>query len=170
MRRLDIGCGNFKMPNAEYLDIDPDAHPDILHDLNQYPYPVADNTYDEIYCKHIIEHLNEPNKFIREVLRVLTPGGKAYIETPHFTSRMAYSEPQHKHFFSYFMFVNITDKLSIKVLKHQLTFYKTFRHCGIGFLANKFPKTYERFWTYMFPAENIVFVFEKVGAKELVTN
>ena len=98
---------------------------------------------------------------MRELLRILAPGGKAFIETPHFTSRMAYAEVEHKHYFSYFMFINITDKLKIKVLEHWLTFYKTYRHCGVGFLANKFPKIYEQFWTYIFPAENVIFVFEK---------
>ena len=61
------------------------------------------------------------------------------------------------------MFRELTNKLrpGIKILKWKMTFYKTFRAFGIQWLANKDPEHYERFWTYMFPAENIIFQFSK---------
>jgi ubiquinone/menaquinone biosynthesis C-methylase UbiE len=155
-KRLDIGCGNNKMPGATYIDIDPDVHPDIVHDLNKFPYPIADNSFDEIYAKHIIEHLNDPVGFMKEMARVLKPGGTIFVETPHFSSRVAYSEPQHKLFFSYFMFNSLINKLPLEVMEQKMTFYKSFRTCGIAALANKYPDSYERFWTYMFPAENVI--------------
>lgn len=161
--RLDIGCGNNKVPGATYLDFDIKAKPDILHDLNQFPYPIADNTFDEIFAKHIIEHLNDPIGFMREMCRVLKPGGTIFVATPHFSCRVAYSEPQHKLFFSYFMFNNVINGLDLEVLEQKITFFKTFRATGISFLANKYPDTYERFWTYMFPAENVILFARKKG-------
>jgi SAM-dependent methyltransferase len=159
--RLDIGCGNNKMPGATYVDIDPKANPDILHDLNKFPYPIKDNTFEEIYAKHIIEHLNDPIGFMREMCRILKPGGTIFVETPHFSSRVAYSEPQHTLFFSYFMFNNLINGLDFEVVEQKITFYKTFRSFGIAYLANKNPDTYERFWTYMFPAENVTLIARK---------
>lgn len=159
--RLDVGCGNNKIPGAAYIDIDPNANPDIVHDLNKFPYPVADNSFEEIYAKHIIEHLNDPIGFMRELTRILKPGGRVYVETPHFSCRVAYSEPQHKLFFSYFMFNNLINGLDLEVVEQKITFYKTFRACGIACLANKYPDTYERFWTYMFPAENVILCAQK---------
>jgi SAM-dependent methyltransferase len=155
-KRLDIGCGNNKVPGAIYLDVDPNAHPDILHDLNVFPYPILDRSFDEIVAKHIIEHLDNPIGFMREIARILKPGGTVYIETPHFSSRVAYSEPQHKSFFSYFMFNSLIQGLDLEVIEQRITFYKSFRACGISSLVNRFPDTYERFWTYMFPAENVI--------------
>jgi len=160
-KRLDIGCGNNKMPGATYLDIDPKTNPDIVHNLDKFPYPLADNSFDEIFAKHVIEHLEDPVGFMKEIARILKPGGTVYVETPHFSCRVAYSEPQHKRFFSFFMFNSIINSLPLEVIKQRLTFYKTFRVAGISYLANKFPDSYERFWTYMFPAENVILVARK---------
>ena len=160
-RILDIGCSVNKMPNTVGIDIDPASDADIIHDLNRYPYPIAGNSINQIYAKHIIEHLDDPKSFLREIYRILRPGGKVFIETPHFSCRVAYSEPQHKLFYSYFMFDELLKGLDFKVLKREITFYKTFRTLGIRRLANKFPDTYERFWTYIFPAENLTLLAEK---------
>ena len=159
---LDVGCARNKMPGAIGIDIDKNSNADLIHDLNAYPYPIEANSIDQIYAKHIIEHVEDPRKFIRELHRLLKPGGKAFIETPHFSCRVAYSEPEHKLFYSYFMFEELMKGLQVKVLRHEMTFHKIFRALGIRSLANRFPDTYERFWTYRFPAENVIFSFEKL--------
>ena len=160
---IDFGCKIGKMAGAIGVDIDPATQADVIHDLNRFPYPFPDNHADKIYAKHIIEHLDSPREFIEEIYRILKPGGLAWIETPHFSSHSAYADPEHKLYFSYFMFRELTKKLrpKIKIIEWKLTFYKTFRACGIQWLANKDPMHYERFWTYMFPAENVIFQFSK---------
>jgi len=160
---LDFGCRTEKIPGATGVDIDPDSDAEVIHDLNVCPFPFEDNSVDKIYAKHIIEHLDDPIMFIKEIWRILKPGGTVFIETPHFSNYVAFSEPQHKFFYSYFTFRNILDysKKPFKILQWELTFYKTFRALGIKYLANKFPETYERFWTFMFPAENIKLLIEK---------
>ena len=160
-KRLDIGCGANKVLGAIYLDIDLKVNPDILHDLNKFPYPIENDSFDEIYAKHVIEHLNDPASFMCEIVRILKPGGTVFIETPHFSSRVAYSEPQHKLFFSYFMFNSLISGRDLEVVKQRITFYKSFRMVGISCLANKFPDSYERFWTYIFPAENVTLLARK---------
>ena len=161
LKRLDIGCGNNKMAGCTYLDADPKVNPDIVHDLNNFPYPVEDNSYDGIHAKHIIEHLDDPQRFLHELCRILKPGGRIFLETPHFSSYVAYSEAQHKLFYSYFLVVNLVRPTSLEIEKGEITFFKTYRFFGIKYLANKNPRTYERFWTYIFPAENLKFVLKK---------
>ncbi len=158
---LDIGCCTRKIPGAIGIDIDPNSSADIFHDLNVYPYPVESNSIDKIYAKHVIEHLDNTRLFVKELHRILKPGGTVFIETPHFSCRVAYSEPEHKLFFSYFMFTELLKGLTFKVLKQEITFHKIFRSVGIKALANRFPDTYERFWTYMFPAENVLLLAQK---------
>ncbi|MCX5681064.1 MAG: class I SAM-dependent methyltransferase [Candidatus Omnitrophica bacterium] len=158
---LDIGCGRNKIEGAIGVDIDQNSQADIIHDLNCYPYPVEANSADEVYAKHIIEHLDDPQAFLQEIYRILKPAGKAFIETPHFSSYVAYSEPGHKIFCSYFMLSNMIAHTKFKIIKQEITFYKTFRLFGIKYLADKFPRSYERFWTYIFPAENIKIVLTK---------
>ncbi|MDD5440223.1 MAG: methyltransferase domain-containing protein [Candidatus Omnitrophica bacterium] len=160
---LDLGCKKQKVPGAIGVDIDPASDADVIHDLEIFPYPFQDNYADAIYAKHIIEHVKNPAGLIREAHRILKPGGTVYIETPHFSNYVAYAEPQHRLFYSYFMFRNLLKEANVpfRIVRWELTFYKTFRLFGIKYLANRFPEQYERFWTFIFPAENIVLVMEK---------
>lgn len=155
MKILDFGCSNNKVLKAIGVDIDIQNHPDIVFDLNRFPYPFKESSVDQVHAKHILEHLNDLYGIFREVHRVLKNNGDFFIEVPHFTSRVAYSEPEHNRYFSYFMFDKLVKAIPCKVIKRKITFYKTFRFFRIQALANKFPDTYERFWAYLFPAENI---------------
>jgi SAM-dependent methyltransferase len=158
---LDIGCGNNKIKGALGLDIDTSSQADIVCDLNKYPYPIVSGEFDKVYAKHIIEHVDDPINFMKELYRIIKPGGSLFIETPHFSSYVAYSEPQHKRFFSYFMIDEILKKVPFRIAEREITFYKSFRLFGVKWLANKHPRNYEKFWTYLFPAENITALLKK---------
>ena len=162
---LDIGCGNNKIAGAVGLDIDPATKADVIWDLNRYPYPFDAGSFDEIYGKHIIEHVDDPIALVKEIYRVTKPGGVCFIETPHFSCYVCYSEPQHKRYFSYFMIDEILKKVPFRIKKREITFFRTFRLFGIKSLANMYPRGYEKFWTYIFPAENIKIWLEKAAAK-----
>ncbi|MFZ5803154.1 MAG: class I SAM-dependent methyltransferase [Candidatus Omnitrophota bacterium] len=167
LKILDIGCGRNKISGAVGIDIDRHSLADIFHDLNRYPYPLKEASFDQIYAKHIIEHLDDPRAFLREIARILKPGGAAFVETPHFSSRVAYSEPEHKLFYSYFMFDSLLSGIpELCFVERKITFYKTFRAIGIQCLANRYPDAYERFWTYWFPAENIKVLLQKKGTED----
>ncbi len=159
---LDLGCKNSKIPGAIGVDVCKDTQADVIHDLEVFPYPFETNSIDKIYTKHLIEHLNNPKGFLKEVHRILKSGGEIYIETPHFSNYVAYAEPEHKLYYSYFMFKNLISAGDFVIESIELTFYKTFRFFGIRFLANKFPEQYERFWTYLFPAECIIAKLKKI--------
>ncbi len=44
---------------------------------------IDDNTFDWILCNHVLEHIPEDAKAIRELFRVLKPGGKALLQVPY---------------------------------------------------------------------------------------
>lgn len=155
MTILDLGCSENKVGQAIGVDIDIANHPDLVFDLNKFPYPLKDNSVDRVYAKHILEHLGDLYGIFREVYRVLKKDGDFIIEVPHFSCRVAYSEPEHNRFFSYFMFDKLIKEIPCRVLKREITFHRSFRRVGIKALANRFPDAYERFWTYLFPAENV---------------
>ena len=161
MKILDLGCKNNKIPGTIGVDICPDTQADVIADFEAFPYPFESNCIDTIYAKHIIEHLHNPKGFLKEIHRILKPGGEVFIETPHFSNYVSYAEPDHKHFYSYFAFKHMVPTADFSVVRHQMTFYKTFRFFGIMSLANRFPEDYERFWTYIFPAESIIVVLRK---------
>jgi SAM-dependent methyltransferase len=50
-------------------------------DTDRLPWP--DASFDAITCMHVVEHLVKPSHLIGECARLLKPGGRVYIETPH---------------------------------------------------------------------------------------
>lgn len=66
--------------NYKVLDKVPDYHPDIVGDVHDLP--LADNSVDAIICIAVLEHVEEPQRAVREIYRVLKPGGYCYIYVP----------------------------------------------------------------------------------------
>jgi SAM-dependent methyltransferase len=51
--------------------------------LERDTLPWPDACMDRVTCMHLVEHLNGFAHLLKEVARLLKPGGSAYIETPH---------------------------------------------------------------------------------------
>ena len=51
-RVLDIGCGTNKVPGAVGMDKNPRTDADVIHDLDDLPYPFADDEFDEVIGRH----------------------------------------------------------------------------------------------------------------------
>lgn len=62
------------------LDKVADYHPDIIGDVLDLPF--ENESVDAILGIHLLEHVEEPQRAVREVYRVLKPGGYAYFDTP----------------------------------------------------------------------------------------
>jgi SAM-dependent methyltransferase len=60
-----------------------DAKPTILEDAG-----IADETFDVVILNHVIEHMTDPLQSLREINRVLKPGGHLVIETPRYDTLM----------------------------------------------------------------------------------
>jgi len=58
----------------------------IKHDLNDFPYPLEDNSFDVVVSNQVIEHLLYPVKFLKEIYRILKPGGYTVISTENLAS------------------------------------------------------------------------------------
>jgi hypothetical protein len=70
MNKLNLGCGtNIK---KSYINVDYFEHKgvDKIYDLNKYPLPFQDNQFKEILLLDILEHLGNPDKYIRELWRI----------------------------------------------------------------------------------------------------
>lgn len=81
-RRLNVGSGEAPMTFWTNLDQDP-QWPAEIH-ARVPPLPFADESLDEIYAGHFIEHLthDEAHEFVRECYRCLTPGGRLGLLAP----------------------------------------------------------------------------------------
>ena len=159
--KLVIGHAGALHPDAITIDIDPEHKPDVIHDLHECPWPFADNQFKEIICHHVLEHLNDLSDPMKELHRICRSDGRIYIDVPHHSSWCAKS-PDHKLYFSYFGFDGYlasektwrTGK-KFRLLSRQVTFHRAFRRWGFNKLFNRYPMAYERFWTYIFPAEHL---------------
>lgn len=69
MKNLDYTTGDLLSPLA-----------DVKFDLHDIPF--ADNTYDVIFCNHVLEHVEDDARCMRELYRVLKPGGFAILQVP----------------------------------------------------------------------------------------
>ena len=66
--------------NYTSTDLSEDFIADHQWDITNIP--AASNSYDLIVCYHILEHIQEDNKAMEELERILAPGGKIIIQTP----------------------------------------------------------------------------------------
>ena len=62
---LDVGCGTAKLPGAVVLDRSPDTDADIVHDLDEFPYPFEGASFDQIVMQDVIEHVREPIRVLK---------------------------------------------------------------------------------------------------------
>lgn len=159
---LDVGCGAKKHPGAVGLDISGDTDADIVHDLDVFPYPIEDSSFDEIVMQDVIEHVAEPMRVAAELHRVLRPGGRLQLRTPHFSSALAYGDPTHRHFYSTSAIRYLADpgfahysNARYAVDHISLDLWLPFRALGLEALANRHPETYEKYLAFRFPAMNI---------------
>jgi SAM-dependent methyltransferase len=97
---LEVGCGDASFTrylgtyssrvtaidlSASQIERNRRAHPEIKffqHDVAR-PLPFADASFDVIWCSEVLEHLFDPGFALREMHRVLSPGGSLLVTVPH---------------------------------------------------------------------------------------
>ncbi|MCC8358514.1 class I SAM-dependent methyltransferase [Salinimicrobium sediminilitoris] len=87
---LDIGCGNkpykslFENKCDEYVGCDivqsSEKCVDIICDATNIP--LDDNSIDTIFCTQVIEHVDDHNRLLKEIFRLLKPDGHIILSGP----------------------------------------------------------------------------------------
>lgn len=115
MAELLIGCGNHRekliwpqgvkeWTDLVTLDIDPNCGAQVEHNLERFPYPFEDGTFDEIHAYHVLEHtggLGDWRFFFAqwsEFWRILRPGGVFCCVVPSPGSPWVFGDPGHTRF------------------------------------------------------------------------
>lgn len=97
-RALDVGCGvgqvvgRLKEAGFEAYGVDV-SEPNItrarkfsdrcqLYDGRQLPFP--DGHFASVGALNVLEHVDEPEAFLRELVRVTEPGGRVVVSSPNF--------------------------------------------------------------------------------------
>ena len=94
---LNLGCGTKRL--ADYVNVDKFGEPDLLFDLETFPYPWENNSVAEIEMHHVLEHLGQQTKIylkiIQEIYRICQSEARVHITVPHHRSDRFYHDPTH---------------------------------------------------------------------------
>lgn len=178
MEKLNLGCGKDIRQGWLNLDCVPLPGVDIVHNLEEVPFPFNNDSLDEVMCNDVLEHLDYI-LVLREIHRILKPGGKVTIKVPHFTSSDAFSDPTHKKYFTvhtfeyfakntsrsnynyYFDFVfSSLEGVRINFLKRPAYFYNSMLEQLIN-SNSKLQTFYEKSPLRIFPAWNLDVILVK---------
>ncbi|HSR69025.1 MAG TPA: methyltransferase domain-containing protein [Acidobacteriota bacterium] len=174
---LDLGCGRNKLPGAVGLDRVGLRGVDVVHDLNQPPFPFADNSFHKIRLIHVIEHLESILKVMEEVHRLGKPGCRVTIVTPHHTDAISWQDPTHRwhlngYSFSYFdpdYRTNYYSPARFRLVSHHQELASIWKVLGLQALINLdnlFPavRFVRRFWEqhlcFLLRGKQMTFVLE----------
>lgn len=183
--KINLGSSGNNLHGYINVDIRESVNPDVVHDLNAFPYPFKDNSADRIELTHVLEHLDQPFKVMRELHRILKPKGTLYIAVPHFSRGFTHTEHSHGFDVSFYCYFTLRFPKQFYGVEYELISVKlnwinnlTFRYLpelGIGaftifflrgfnavftFLANLSPMACSRLWCFWVGGfEEIEFTF-----------
>jgi SAM-dependent methyltransferase len=95
--RLDIGCGDNKQPNWVGMDKRKVKGVDIVHDAQDFPYPLESDSCFQVLLSHLWEHIEPKHRIdlMNEIWRILKMDGQLLISVPYYLSFGACQDPTH---------------------------------------------------------------------------
>ena len=175
MRILDVGCGIRKYPGSIGIDYNSSSAADVLVDLDSFPYPFADRTFDQLRAIHVIEHVTDVVRTMEEFHRLVRPGGRIRIETPHYTDYSSFCDPTHKHHLNSFSFRYFGENhggfgyytdAKFREIYVRVKLLALWKWLGFEFLVNRFVR-FRKFWEfylcYVVRGKAMEFEFEPLG-------
>ena len=76
----------FKKLNHEYITADIDSPiADVKADIVNLPF--TDNSFDVVLCNHVLEHIQDDTKAMKELFRVMKKGGMGIFQVPQDLNR-----------------------------------------------------------------------------------
>jgi SAM-dependent methyltransferase len=85
---LDVGAAEslikkFLPKNIEYSSLDCIGEQDFVHNLDKFPIPIKDNSFDIIVCLETLEHTLYPHKVMTELKRIAKPNALFLLSMPN---------------------------------------------------------------------------------------
>ncbi len=132
---LDAGCGNgwiaslyrnnhtvvgIDIADANLRRIDELGILAVKHNLDA-SLPFADSVFDTVVCSEILEHILCPDGLLREIMRVLKPGGRVILTVPNlhcFRNRRDVLLGKYTPFVEFRVYSDRTDQLSHVGVQH----------------------------------------------------
>src|SRR5258705_6054109 len=151
---LNLGCGNKHIAGAVNVDAVASTRPDVVHDLNQRPWPLPDDRFAEVHAYDVIEHLDDVVKTMEEIHRVCRHGAIVRVTVPHFSSANTFTDPTHRHQFSSRSFHYVTGEHDFSFYTQsrfsrrasEIVFHPSLMNRVVWRLAKRYPDEDHRRW------------------------
>jgi SAM-dependent methyltransferase len=156
VRVLDVGCGINKAQGAIGIDRNPASAADVLCDLDRLPYPFADGCFDRLEATHVIEHVSDVIGTMQEFHRLVKPGGRVRVVTPHYTDFSSFCDPTHRWHLNSFSFrffgpdhggFGYYSAVKFREISVHVRLLAFWRALGFELLVNH-SRRFRRFWEY----------------------
>jgi 2-polyprenyl-3-methyl-5-hydroxy-6-metoxy-1,4-benzoquinol methylase len=147
---VDVGCGTGDLWRAahdrfaRYVGVDAVRYPDLpadvsfeRGDLDRDALPVADASADATAAVEVIEHLENPRAFVRELVRVTRPGGWVVVTTPNQLSGLSLLTLVMKGQFSAFQ---STDYPAHRTALLEIDLRRIANECGLDAIEIAYPR------------------------------
>ena len=97
-KRINLGCG--RDVKEGWINLDSFKLPgvDIVFDLEECgskKIPLDDNSIDEFFASHLLEHIKNVLPFLQELYRIAKPNAKITFRCPYGSSDDAFEDPTH---------------------------------------------------------------------------
>lgn len=168
MAKLNLWCWFDIKPGYVNVDWVPWEWVDKVFDFEEVPYPFKDNTFDEVYCSMVMEHIHNLPQMIDEIVRICKDGALLKIIVPYQSSPSLWGDITHLRWFNLNSFASFhknslilkNGEISVKKQKIFFLSHKDFLQSShmsyiLDFLINLFPRFYERFFLYILPSSSI---------------
>lgn len=127
---IDLGCGNApyfgaystaNVSSVTWADWDSSYHKglkkDVVVDLNQ-PFPLGGDAYATVFMSEVLEHVTYPEATIKEVVRILKPGGVAIVGVPFMY--WLHEEPHDFHRFTRHKLMRMASDNGLEVVEFKV--------------------------------------------------
>jgi SAM-dependent methyltransferase len=169
---LDVGCGINKLAGAIGIDRNAASRADVICDLDDFPYPFRDSSFDHVHAAHVIEHVADVLSTMEEFHRLLRPGGTIFLATPHYTDFSSFCDPTHRWHLNSYSFryfganhggFSYYSRARLRETKIRVRLLMLWRCLGFEVLVNQWPRFrlfWEHYLCYIIRGKLIEFEFE----------
>jgi SAM-dependent methyltransferase len=127
-RVLDVGCGDRPyeslIPASEYIGLEIDTpqsrarrKADAFYDGSGFPF--ESSSFDAAICNEVLEHVFEPDAFVKEIARVLRKGGRLLLTVPFVWDE--HEQPRDYGRYSSFGLAALLERHGFRILRQRKT-------------------------------------------------
>lgn len=138
------------------MDRNRDSAADVVCDLDRFPYPFADSSFDRVLAIHVIEHVVDVIRTVEEFHRLVRAGGTVRIETPHYSDFSSFCDPTHRWHLNSFSFryfgedhggFGYYSRCRFREISVRVKLLRLWKWLGFEWLVNG-SRHFRRFWEH----------------------